>query len=65
MHLLGCLYAYRHHHKQPILSLHAFGVAIDFAAREMPDEVVELFEAEGWTWGGESEPMHFEATRGK
>lgn len=65
MHLLKCLYCHRPHHKEPILSLHAFGVAIDFGAEVMPPEVIEQFEAEGWKWGGETEPGHFEATRGE
>ncbi len=58
------------------LSTHAWAAAIDInPARNqfgqkgaMPEKVVELFKAEGWTWGGEwrkPDPMHFEATSGR
>lgn len=43
------------------LSARHFGAAIDFDVREMPEEVVSLFTAAGWTWGGEDRPGTFEA----
>lgn len=58
------------------LSMHAYGAAIDFDAAHnplgathgrMPLEVVALFKAEGWRWGGNytgrQDWMHFEACR--
>lgn len=64
-----------------LLSMHAFGAAIDIAVRQsdywawsrargaltyrnrMPDEIVEVFEAERFIWGGKwyhYDTMHFE-----
>lgn len=58
------------------LSMHAYGAAIDFDAAHnalgsthgrMPPEVVAIFKAEGWRWGGDysgrKDWMHFEACR--
>ena len=60
------------------LSMHSFGLAIDFDAPHnqlgsshgffTPDNpLVKAFEAEGWTWGGRwqhrPDPMHFQAAR--
>lgn len=66
--LYGGTYAYRRTAGTSVLSMHAYGAAIDFclpAGKEMPIEIVELFEAEGWAWGGTKkknpEPGHFEA----
>lgn len=55
-------------------SMHAYGAAIDFDAEHnplgamhgrMPAEVVAMFKAEGWRWGGDysgrKDWMHFEA----
>ena len=65
MHLFGGLYTYRPSTRTGELSMHGYAVAIDFGAEEIPEEVVAAFESEGWTWGGEDEPGHFEATQGK
>jgi hypothetical protein len=62
------------------LSMHAYGCAIDIAPLQnpltkpwnknsdmLPIEVVQIFNSEGWRWGGDfkSRPdcMHFQATR--
>lgn len=58
------------------LSMHAYGAAVDFDAAHnplgathgrMPKEVVAIFKAEGWRWGGDysgrKDLMHFEACR--
>jgi hypothetical protein len=58
-----------------ILSMHAFGGALDFNANtnklgtpgDMHPAVVQMFEASGWTWGGRwsrPDPMHFQFARG-
>ena len=61
------------------VSLHAYGAAIDLAAplnplgafydpakRMMPHQVIEIFKAEGWAWGGDFKTrpdcMHFQAS---
>lgn len=57
-------------------SMHAYGAAIDFDAEHnplgattgrMPAEVVAIFHAAGWRWGGDytgrKDWMHFEACR--
>ena len=61
------------------VSLHSYGAAIDLAPQlnplgafyqpqkmMMPSQVIEMFRAEGWTWGGDwksrPDPMHFQAT---
>lgn len=69
----GC-YNYRAVRGASHLSMHAYGAAIDFDAAHnplgathgrMPPEVVEIFKAEGWRWGGDyhgrQDWMHFEA----
>lgn len=58
------------------LSMHSYGAAIDFDSEHnplgathgrMPAEVVAIFKAEGWRWGGDYQNrkdwMHFEACR--
>lgn len=58
------------------LSMHSYGAAIDFDSEHnplgathgrMPREVVAIFKAEGWRWGGDytnrKDWMHFEACR--
>lgn len=62
------------------VSLHAYGAAIDLAPqlnplghyydpakKMMPHQVIEMFKAEGWSWGGDfkSRPdaMHFEGVK--
>lgn len=70
-------YNYRPVRGSSRLSCHAFGAALDFdagrlplgikgiTAHDMPDEVVDAFHAENWTWGneytGRKDPMHFQA----
>lgn len=69
----GC-YNYRNVRGASHLSMHAYGAAIDFDAAHnplgathgrMPSDVVALFKAEGWRWGGDysgrKDWMHFEA----
>ena len=59
----GC-YNYRNIKGTSRLSNHAFGMAIDInAGLTQPREVVECFEAAGFTWGGRwknRDDMHFE-----
>ncbi len=59
-----------------VLSMHAFGLALDFNAEtnqrgthgDMPKEIVDCFIRHGWFWGGNfqhiPDPMHFEWTNG-
>lgn len=77
MHLFGGAYNFRLKRGGASLSNHSWGAAIDldperngFGVRwrpnagMMPPEVVEIFAAHGWAWGGRwSKPdgMHFEA----
>lgn len=80
MHLFGGAYNYRRLTGAVRLSVHAWGAAIDLDpeynplgrawradAGMMPTQVVQLFEAEGWRWGGRfktrADAMHFQATR--
>lgn len=69
----GC-YNYRNVRGASHLSMHSYGAAIDFDAEhnplgathgKMPPEVVAIFKAEGWRWGGDysgrKDWMHFEA----
>ena len=79
MHLYGGCYNYRRIGGSSRLSTHAWGIGIDFDPDRnpmgkpydetegmMPMTVVEIFEAQGWKWGGrfQSRPdcMHFQAT---
>jgi hypothetical protein len=77
LHLYGGCYGYRASRGAEGLSMHAYGAAIDLNPERnalgtkpdkcaMPDEVVDVFKAQGWTWGGDwkarPDPMHFEAT---
>ncbi|BCS31372.1 hypothetical protein TBR22_A05720 [Luteitalea sp. TBR-22] len=79
MHLFGGCYNYRRISGSGRLSTHAWGAGIDLDPDRnplgvphsdqlgmLPLRVVELFEAEGWKWGGRfaSRPdcMHFQAT---
>lgn len=77
MHLYGGAYNFRLMRGSPTLSIHSWGAAIDIdpernafgrrygaVAGMMPQAVIDLFAAEGWTWGGRwSKPdaMHFQA----
>jgi hypothetical protein len=69
----GC-YNFRNVRGASHLSMHSYGAAIDFDAAHnplgattgrMPPEVVAIFKAEGWRWGGDysgrKDWMHFEA----
>ena len=71
----GC-YNYRPVRGGGHLSMHAYGAAVDFDAAhnplgathwKMPKEVIDIFKAEGWRWGGDytgrKDAMHFEACR--
>ena len=77
MHLFGGCYSFRLKRKGSSLSTHSWGAAIDFDPGRnefgrrynaqvgmMPKVVVDLFGAEGWTWGGlwtRPDTMHFQA----
>jgi len=75
MHLYGGAYAFRLMRGGHKLSVHSYGAAIDLdpeqngfgdATFTMPMPVVELFEAEGWVWGGrwaKKDAMHYQAAR--
>lgn len=73
----GGAYNFRAKRGSPSLSVHSYGAAIDLSpARNawkkkwdpktmMPLEVVEIFEAHGWVFGGTwstADAMHFQAT---
>lgn len=71
----GC-YNFRSVRGASHLSMHAYGAAVDFDAAhnplgaihgKMPPEVVAIFKAEGWRWGGDysgrKDWMHMEACR--
>lgn len=75
MHLIGGAYNWRQMRGKNRLSMHAYACAVDFdparnglgdPSPEMDLRVVEIFEAEGWVWGGRWSPqsrdgMHFQA----
>ena len=78
MHLYGGCYQFRRIAGSTSLSMHAYGAAVDLdpianplgkaydpAAGMVPMAVVEIFEGEGWTWGGRfhtrRDCMHFQA----
>jgi hypothetical protein len=56
--------------KENYLSLHSFGIAVDLKRKSLPNyqnkipmEIVEIFEKEGFAWGGRwyhYDTMHFE-----
>lgn len=70
----GC-FEYRKQRGGGKLSLHAFGAALDLNPStnrlgeegDMPPEIVAIFEANGWTWGGRwvrPDFMHFQFAQG-
>lgn len=79
MHLFGGVYNFRLMRGGSSLSIHSWGAAIDLDPErnglgvkrvegkgQMPMEVVRIFEAEGWVWGGRwkrPDQMHFQAAR--
>lgn len=80
MHLYGGSYNFRLMRGSASLSMHSWGCAIDLnpeanpfgrrwsGGKMMNQGVVELFEAEGFTWGGHwrrPDCMHFQAARVK
>lgn len=69
------IYAWRPKRTSPKLSLHCWGAGIDLNAHsnplgglgDMPWQVINAFNVEGWEWGGEwryADPMHFQAASG-
>ena len=79
MHLYGGCYDFRNIAGSDTLSLHSYGAAIDLDPKNngrgieyqdgigmMPRAVVDIFEAQGWKWGGNfsttPDCMHFQAT---
>jgi hypothetical protein len=79
MHLYGGCYEFRNIGGSHTLSVHSYGAAIDLDpennprgkayqpnAGMMPQAVIDIFEAEGWKWGGDfstiPDCMHFQAT---
>ena len=72
LHQIGGAYHFRARRGSKRLSNHARGIAIDIdpvdnpmrkgSRGDMPIEVINIFKAHGWRWGGEyGDPMHFEA----
>lgn len=66
--LFGGCYEYRAQRGTQLLSMHAYGAAFDFClppGKELPIEVIDAFEREGWSWAGGrktgKESNHFEA----
>jgi len=79
MHLTGGVYNFRPISGSARLSMHSYGAAIDLDpernplgkawdpnAGMIPMAVVDIFEAEGWKWGGRfrnrKDCMHFQAS---
>lgn len=77
LHISSGSYVFRNIRGGVNLSMHSYGCALDLASglnalgepynpqRGLPVEFVQLFEAEGWTWGGRwtgrPDAMHFQA----
>ncbi len=77
LHVFSGSYVFRNIRGGSHLSMHSYGIALDIASQlndlgkpydpkhGIPMEVVKMFEAEGWTWGGRwtgrPDAMHFQA----
>jgi len=79
LHIFSGSYVFRAIRGGTHLSMHAYGIAVDIAAglnelgkpydpaRGLPQDFINAFEAEGWTWGGRwhgrPDAMHYQAAR--
>lgn len=75
LHLIGGGYNWRQMRGKSVLSMHAYGCAVDLdpdhnalhdPSPAMDHRIVDAFKAEGWVWGGDWSPasrdgMHFQA----
>lgn len=79
LHWFSGSWVFRNIRDSSKLSMHSYGIALDFAAslnglgepwsptKGVPLLMIEMFEREGWTWGGRwqgrPDAMHFQAAR--